>query len=357
MSSDKKSILVIMTDKHMGNLVVSIPAIKALKDFFSDRPFYLIIDSAYKEIVETFIDSDHLILFPRRQFKSMPALRRFFAYSEFIKRIRNIRPEMAIDLEGRQASATFAYLSGAAVRIGSASAERPYLYSKKIRITPDRHRVWSYLEISSSVGLTVKEIDFSLPVSWQKLSSIEEKLRDMGVNNAKEPFVCIHPGAGKIYKQWPLARFAEIADWLVDEGFKVFLIGGGSDIENVQAVQSMMRNHAFSLANKLSLGELMALFRLSLAYIGNDSGPLHLAAATGLPVIGLFGPANENRWGPLGRRSVVLRGAERCSKCKGRDCRYDYRCIKELETESVRKAVEALVFKDAEHLQRREHKG
>ena len=87
----------------------------------------------------------------------------------------------------------------------------------------------------------------------------------------------------------------------------------------------------------------MALFEKSSLFIGNDSGPMHLAAAVGIPVVALFGPAVEAEWGPISKEAIVLRGEQRCEKCTGKNCQHDFKCIRMISVYDVKAAAEKLI--------------
>jgi heptosyltransferase-3 len=106
----------------------------------------------------------------------------------------------------------------------------------------------------------------------------------------------------------------------------------------------MLGHKAYNLGGSLSIGELMALFEMSSLFLGNDSGPMHLAAAMGTPVVALFGPVDEGRWRPLSPNSVVLRGQEPCDDCrsKRKDCD-NFPCITLLSPNKVKEAINELL--------------
>ena len=337
-----KTVIVFMMDKHMGNLVVSIPAIQMLRDFFREKDFKLVIDESYSDIARAFFPDEEIVSFPRRRLKGGGLYTRLISYLRFIKRLRALRPSLSIDLECRQASATFAFLSGAVVRVGKDSGERPYLYNKRVRLAPGVHKMWNYIEIARATGAPPSAVIPRPRLLPQWAESLREKLEAAGIDKDGE-IISIHPSAGKIYKQWPLEKFASLSDLLVDKGYEVCFVGGVEDKDNVKKVVHLMRNESCDFAGRLTLGELMVLFRMSSLYIGNDSGPLHLASVMDTPVVGLYGPADEERWSPIGRRGIVLRGDSPCEKCKGRDCEHDYRCIARLGLDEVMQGVESML--------------
>jgi ADP-heptose:LPS heptosyltransferase len=227
--------------------------------------------------------------------------------------------------------------------MGRATSKRPYFYNLKTSVAPNKHKFYSYTEIAYAAGVTSEIGPCFINASAGNRAALKKILLGEGLS-AGEPIVCIHPGAGVLYKQWREEGFADVSDWLVSEGFQVVFTGSGSESGKVGEITSIMKKRAYNLAGKLSVGELMALYESSSLYIGNDSGPMHLAAALGTPVIALFGPAGEIRWRPLSKKAVVLRGEERCGKCTGNACQYNFKCIRTIPSDDVKAAVERLIY-------------
>lgn len=337
-----KSVIVLMLDKHIGNLVVSLPAIMAAKEFFKKKDFYLAIDEAYKEIAETSIDPSSLILYPRRKINTFSTLQKARELFRFICLIRKISPDIVIDLEGRRFSSIIAFASGAPLRVGKATGEWAYLYNRKVNIIRGLHKAYTYISIIQKFGI---KSEIKIPY-LNAQNKYEESLQKIFINKKillNKPIVCIHLGASKVYKQWSLLNFSKVCDWLSSQGFKIIFVGGEKDKKNAEEIKAVMKSHSYNFCNMLSLGELIALFKISSLYIGNDSGPMHIASATGTPVIALFGPADENRWGPLIKESIVLRGEPRCQKCRGRHCPYEFKCIMKISVNQVKFAVEEII--------------
>jgi heptosyltransferase-3 len=335
------NVLVLMLDKHMGDLILSLPSIDLFNKFFKQN-IHLVVDSEYKEIAETIDGLNTVLYYPRKQLKESSLMKRVYYFLRFLRQMRGTVPDVTIDLEGRSLSSTLTFLSGASLRVSRDSAARPFLYNHLITIPKGKHKIYTYREIASSLGVSVDNQVFSPHISDEKKSNVMKKLRDIGIT-PDSPIVCIHPGAGKIYKQWTVEGFVEISEWLSAQGRQVVIIGGEADKHYVKDIFSQSKEALYNLAGKLSLGELMALFKLSMLYIGNDSGPMHLAAMTGVPVIALFGPAREKRWGPVSEKSIILRGDSRCETCTGKECEYDFKCIRKISFDDVKAAVENLI--------------
>ncbi len=129
--------------------------------------------------------------------------------------------------------------------------------------------------------------------------------------------VLLHPGTGGPAKLWFAERWAAVADALQDAGVRLVLTGGPDELALVAEVAAHMQSAALNLAGQTSVGQLAALMRRAALVLGVDSGPLHLAAAQGVPTIHLYGPGDAARFGPWGDRArhVVLRAELWCSPC------------------------------------------
>ena len=345
-SYDKiRTVLIVMMDRHLGNLVVSLSSIVALQEYFREKNVYFVVDSAYREAVESIDGFDRIFYFPRRELYESNVLRRTVLYLKFINKIRSISPDAVIDLQGGSASSAVSFLSGAAYRLSNSSAKRSYVYNTKIALPVGKHKVHSYMEIAIALGANIDDPRYRLHGSERRRNSLGPVLRKHGITSEKS-IISIHAGAGNIHKQWSTEGFAEVADWLSAQGFQIIFVGAGRDQDKIDATMSLISHKAYNLGGSLSIGELMALFEMSALFLGNDSGPMHLAAAMGTPVVALFGPVDEGRWRPLSPNSVVLRGQEPCDDCriKLKDCD-NFPCITLLSPKKVKEVIGELLAK------------
>jgi len=340
-----RNIVVLMPEKHMGNLVVSLPAIMALRRRFAGRNFHVVVDEAYAGILGAVAKELDVIVYPRRRVNEGIILKRAIAMIRFIHGLRAKSPDLVVDLEGRHLSATMSFLSGAPLRVGRSSAHRSFFYNFKIDISPTpRHRLYRYIDTVAALGAETGDLAVFDSDGADERISLKRKLAGAGISEDRN-LVCIHPGAGKFYKEWPSERFAGVADWLSGNGYKVVFIGGDGDRPKVSEVISLMRTSAYDLAGALSFGELISLYRMGVLYIGNDSGPLHPASLVGtLPVVGLYLlPGPERTWYPFTDNAVVLRADSGCTKCLGRHCTAGFACRYEITVGEVQNAVEEIM--------------
>jgi ADP-heptose:LPS heptosyltransferase len=157
-------------------------------------------------------------------------------------------------------------------------------------------------------------------------------------------WVVICPGAGWPGKQWPLDRYAQIADCVIEKtGLKVLIAGAASERSMGQQMASLMSQPSVNVMGQTSWGVLAALIRDARLFIGGDSGPMHLTAVYGTPCVCLFGPTKPEQWAPRGPHARIIRNVQSCPDCwpwhPGRDCVHDRACMKAIEVAEVWEAI------------------
>lgn len=159
-----------------------------------------------------------------------------------------------------------------------------------------------------------------------------------------EAAVALHPGSGSPAKNWPAERFAALARHLVATGCQVLLIIGPADGVPASMVQREMRGMPITPVADLPLWLVAAILERCAGYVGNDSGISHLAAAVGVPMVGIFGPTDPAVWAPRGRAVTVLRG----SSARGVPNRQPLQGVEAVPVETVIGALQSIVASPAE---------
>jgi ADP-heptose:LPS heptosyltransferase len=170
----------------------------------------------------------------------------------------------------------------------------------------------------------------------------------------EKPVVAVHPGAGNVTKQWPEQHFSALIDLLIEKnGVNIMLVGGPDEVE---VAESLLENAQHpeamaSMAGKTSLADLPRLLKNCALYIGNDSGPKHIAAGAGVPTVGIHsGVVDPVEWGPIGPNAVALRRNMTCSPCylaKAEDCPRSLACLRFFEPNLVYETADLLLSRRA----------
>ena len=255
--------------------------------------------------------------------------------------------DLVIDLQGLLRSAAIGWLSGSPLLVGFTNGREgsPWFYSKPVPVPSlEMHAVDRYLLVAKAVGaVAFGTPEFCFRISQSDHDQVDRLLSRSGVAPGTS-WVAMNVSARWPTKRWPAESFAEVADRLQQEGHgSVVLIGGPGERAKVAAVTGQMKTPAIDLTGATTVGLLPALLRKASLLITNDSGPMHIAAAVGTPVVALFGPTSALLTGPYGAGHSVLTGNVSCRPCFSRTCSnvLPLECLRAVSPEQVLAAVRA----------------
>lgn len=347
MKRDTYPKIFVLRSGAIGDSILSTPALAALRKGFPASHITLIGDPFSAPIFENSPDIDRLIAIDR---KAMPMP----VYVFRLLQLRLERPSLLIDMQGGARSAVQTALIGGARRIGWQSRQtRSFTYTDHATDRKNVHFVLRQAELLKPLGIppTEGEGPLRLVLSASERAQGRHLLEETGCPPQK-PYVILQATAGehkRSLKQWQPERFAALADRLQRElGLAVALTGHGID---ERPVIDQILAHAelpiLDLFGKTSLRMFAALAAGSAMYIGCDTGPMHLAAAVGAPIVALFGPTDPVRWHPWTQSPYrVVRMALPCSPCDGITCAHDQECMMTLSVDTVFRAVEEVGLLD-----------
>lgn len=229
-----------------------------------------------------------------------------------IKRVSKMKYDIALDFQGAIKSALLARFASAETVAGFVTPREPaarFFYALKLS------RCGEHV-IEQNLGLAAQALKPFLGSSELKLNAPQLPLDPAAETWAHSEitrlgiasFAVMNPGAGWGAKQWPPQRFGKVAGALALHNIKTLVNAAPGEEELARAVVEASSGNAFEL--RCTLGQLVAIMRQARIFVGGDTGPLHLAAALNIPVVGLFGPTDPGRTGPFGTRAIVLRHPE-----------------------------------------------
>jgi lipopolysaccharide heptosyltransferase II len=261
----------------------------------------------------------------------------------YLTQIRRERYDLVFDLFGNPRTALLTRASGARHRVGYAFRGRQYAYNVVVRGRGDTvHNTQFNLDALEAVGIPVVDRSLAFPLRPEDLDYVQEFVRNAGLFT--NPIVALNTSGGWYTKRWPLERFAELADRIAAElGASIVLTWGPGQKEDAKRVGSLMTRPAF-VPPPTTLRQLAALLQRCAFMVTNDSGPMHIAAAVGTPVLGIYGPTNPLLQGPYGQGHLVVRqeGLE-CLSCNLTQCPVQgHPCMNDLGTATVFEAVRRL---------------
>ncbi|MEM0896629.1 MAG: putative lipopolysaccharide heptosyltransferase III [Verrucomicrobiota bacterium] len=292
--------ILVLQLKRIGDLILTLPALSALRDAKPDAHITVITADASGALAPILPQADEVLNYARK--KNNFAL---------WWKILTTHYDVTLDYTGTDRSILFARLSRAAHRVTfeKLASKKPWrqkvfhrLCDAKVR---DHHTVDYHLALLETIGLKNPKADFQLHVPEAQVASAKAILDRENVN---EDFILLHPGTAREEKYWPANRWAAVADALHERGLQV-VITGAEDLREraeINAIQSRSKAPIVDLAGKLTLVELAAVIERAKLAIGVDTAAMHFAAAARTPQIVLFGPTNPFHWGPRHEDAVVL---------------------------------------------------
>ena len=311
--------LLILRLGSMGDIVHALPAAAALRRAFPSATIGWAVEQRWSELLcaagaenaasgipeKPLVDRLHFVNTVAWRKQPFSRETRKDAWSA-MNALRGAHYEIAVDFQGAWKSAGLALWSGAPERIGLASPrEGPaaMFYTRRV-VATSLHVVDQNRELAAAVtGKPPGTACFPLPCSTVTEAWCDLELRRHGLDD----FALLSPGGGWGAKLWPPQNYGEVAAALGREGLASLINFGPGEEELARAVKQSSAGAAQPIC--CSLGELIALTRRASLFLGGDSGPMHLAAALGVPVVAIFGPTDPARNGPYGTRSAVLRSA------------------------------------------------
>jgi len=339
-------VLLIRPD-HLGDLLLTVPAIRQLKDARPDLTLHALIGTWAKPAIDRLPELSQIETLEFPGFTRQPKAGALAPYQlawQTAAKLRQTGYDAALILRpDHWWGAMLAYLAGIPRIIGFDVPDVRSFLTERIPSTR-QHSVEMSLALASVItGQPLKsaEAHMHYPVTDDDRAQIDALLTELGaVKN--QPIVCIHPGSGTQTKQWETSRWARVGDTLAERlGAFVVFTGSPSEVELcLAASQNMTSAHGIA-AGKTSVGGLAALLARARVVLGADSGPLHLAAAVGTPTVALFGPADVVEFGTWGdkTRHAVLTSDIGCLGCRILDWPDDapenHPCVRDITLERV----------------------
>jgi len=331
-----KRILVARTDR-IGDVILSLPAINAIRKAFPDAYIAVMVQPRIDDIMKGNPHINEVIVYDKNK-KHKGVLKNI----GFIKWLRSKKFDMVLNLHSTKRTNLLCFLAGIPRRIGYARGKADFLLTDRIEYTKklgEKHEAEYSLDILRHLNINPEFADPLIYVQHEDEKKAGEILKGLGIASG-EKFVILHPGASCKSKMWPLENFAKTGDMLMENlKIKVMINLAPSQADLGEKVRGFMKNKPVFFCDSTTLGELAALFKKGSLVISNDSGPVHIAAAVGTPVISIFGRNQKGlspvRWRPLGARALAIHKDVGCTECLAHDCKKEFLCLKSISAQEV----------------------
>lgn len=337
-----------MTDFHrillikpssLGDIVHALPVVAALKERWPAAHLTWFVKRQWADLVERAEGVDRV----------WPVDATVRSWLGQVRGLRHERFDLAVDLQGLFRSGALARLSGAPMRVGFANGREgsPWFYTHRVPVpNPEMHAVDRYLLVAAALGIGPPATpQFRFKLSEKDVAVVRELFQRRGVSVDK-PWVAMNVSARWTTKRWPLSSFAAVLDQFGKDGVgPIAVIGSSDEQRDANQLRALTTTPFIDLTGAVPLGCLPALLSKAAVMITNDSGPMHVAAALGIPVVAMFGPTSAIRTGPYGTGHRILTGQVPCRPCFSRVCRHspEMECLHLITPDQVAEAARRLL--------------
>lgn len=321
----------------LGDVVHGLAVLHALRESFPDSEIGWAVEEGVSPLLVGHPELTRLHIVKRSEFRGRGLLSRFRAIKALKKELREASYTAAVDLQSLVKSALVTRLSGAPVRIGYAGKEgRPtggFFHTCRVVPSPvQKHAVERNLSLLVPLGVPMKQPVCVFPDLSAESARLEGFLKSVGCRPA-----VLHPGAARPNKRWPLEHFAALGRMIGKKRSLPVVVTWAGDLERSWA-ETLVKGigPGAHLSPQVGLRESAALLSASALFVGNDSGPMHMAWALGVPTVAVFGPSPGERLGPIGERTRWIDSRLGCVGCREKSCPFGTaRCMREVTPEAV----------------------
>ena len=334
LEKEYKSILVIKMSS-LGDVIHALPSLYELRNLYPNAKIYWLVEPQFAAILPEKPYIDEKIIFYKNDLKNKSFFEKISYLKALRKKLHSYNFDLVIDLQGLMKSTLIALLSGCNNRIGYAEMrEGSFLFTKAIIGSHVKdHVVERYLDVLRYLGADIREPKFPLPDFEHEEQTMKDLLAKYGVTGT---YAVFFPGTRWPTKEWPADNFAALAKKLADIGVFTVLAGAPAEEEKGKEITLLTKSDfVVDIIGKTSIVEIAGLIKNAALCLGGDTGPMHVAAAVGVPTISLFGPVSPDRTAAYGKKSVVIKTTASCAPCFKRICPKEFICMDLISVDSV----------------------
>jgi heptosyltransferase-1 len=321
----------------LGDIAHAVPVLSALRELFPAAHISWVVNRAYVPLLAGHPHLNAVVPFDRGSFSRGPLAAAKYALA-FAEHLRKQRFDLVIDLQGLLRTGLMTAATAAPVRIGFANAREGsrHFYTHKID-TPDADRVHAidrYWRVVEALGGGHLKKQFILPVNDAELAAVDAELAPH-----PRPWVMVAPGARWLTKRWPVGAFADVLNRTFREaGGTAVLVGASDDIGLSADLSGRLLGSVVDYTGKTGIAKMVAVLRRADVMLSNDTGPLHVAAALGVPCVAPYLCTKPTLHGPYPAHGQAVYGVPTGVPCAGsylRQCPHQLQCLGELTPDKL----------------------
>jgi lipopolysaccharide heptosyltransferase II len=322
----------------IGDVVCGMPLAQRLRAGWPQTRIAWAVEPAAAPLLQGHPAVQEVIVFRRRGGRG--------TFAEFLRAVRDSRPDLTLDLQRHFKSGLTSRASGARRRVGfhwRNSREGNWFFNTET-IAPVQTftlKLTHFQRFADQLGVPPAPISFGLAATVQERARAAALLAPLG----EAPLAVLYVGSTWSSRQWLPAATAALCERLRARGLGVVLVGGPGDVAFAESVLAAGAGAVVNTVGQTALRDIIALMERAAVAIGPDTGPMHIAAAVGAPVVALFGATSPRRSGPWGWDDLVVRGDAPCAPCYLPRCPIGQLCMEQITPDKVMTRVELALAK------------
>ncbi len=331
-------ILVVKLD-HLGDVLLATPVFSNLRQAYPNTELHALTGTWSRVILENHPDVDKVLEYNSHAFcrsEQPTSIKNTF---QLFRQLRSQKYDLLVELRGDWRIVWFSLFRVTRKRINRASLQ----IANKLGFPQfnGTHETIRNLDVLKRAGIPTP-IQTTTFVVTRKDENWASNFLKTHQRHSEYLLIAIHPGSPIPLKRWKPERYAELADWLIaQKRAKILFVGVKDEIPIITQIQDLMKGKSTNIAGKTTIIQLASILHRCKVFIGNDSGPMHIAAAVGTQTIGLYGPGDPERFGPIGDKCQIIRKKPDCPPCLGNTCRFGTEgCMSKIQVTDVMQTLE-----------------
>lgn len=326
--------ILVRSTNWIGDAVMTTPALRAIRENFPAARVTVLANALVAPLFAAHEAVDEVVVYDRKGVHGGLGGKLRLA-----KELRARDFDLAILLQNAVDAALIAWLARIPRRMGYRTDGRGFLLTNGVPVDAavrQLHHVDYYLAMLARFGITVSGKDLALCTTPDEDRAVAVLLNEQGVGEG-EFVLGINPGASfGSAKRWQPTRFAAVADRLAERwGARVVITGGPGETTIASEIEAAMGGRCVNMAGRTTVRSLMALIKRCNFFVTNDSGPMHVAAAFGVPLVAVFGSTDHRTTSPWSEQTLIVREDVECAPCLKRECPIDHRCMERVTADAV----------------------
>ena len=327
--------ILIVKMSSLGDVIHALPCAAALRTLYPKAKISWAVEDSFADLLLDNPAIDEVIVIDSKRLRKGTLWSKIVYLRELKQSLTKKKFDLVLDLQGLIKSSVVALFTGCKNRLGYCEMREGSRFVTRAVCGDNAqgHVIERYLDVIRYLGAKIERAQFVLPNLSEQKNTVQKKLFAAGFTQ-QDKYIVFAPGTSWESKEWPLEYYITLGKKLIADGFWIALAGGKADVAKSKVIHEGLEScKVVDFTGQTTIKELLALCQLSTLYVSGDTGPLHIAVASGVPVVAMYGPTKAHRTGPYGLCEVVVSKAD-CAGCMKKTCK-PLKCMSAITPQEV----------------------